>query len=325
MDPEEVVVEFDRQRFKLTLGKQSYGTQVLAIDPLFDEVDPSRCKLVLKDSCVLLRLRRATPRVQWPALAGGSQPVTAQAAPPENAPPPASPSNPANSAEEETEQEAARAVVTQRLQAEEAALAASRPELEPEVEAAGAVLHKMLQHKASGDMFESALSTIPNHLVGKWRGEYNWSLLHLAADLGRADVLSLLANLDNAPVDAAAMRGATPLHCAVGANSVKCVDVLLQAGATVDQVDDAGLSALLSACMIGGAPGGGHKPGSGAAVVVRLLQADSDPLLTDNQGRNSLDVAKEYDSKWKTGWWKEAFKVAVEKMMREVPTRDFVP
>lgn len=101
--------------------------------------------------------------------------------------------------------------------------------------------------------------------------------------------------------------------------------MLIEAGATVDIADDSGLTPLLSACMLGGTQTSIHSPGSGAGIVVRLLQADADPLAQDKQGRNSIEIAKEYDRTSRTGWWKTAFRSVVEKMMREVPTRDYNP
>ena len=59
----QVKCDFGLQRFHVTIGSCA-----LVVDPLFDELDTDRCKLIVKTSCVLLKLRKAVGKIEWPAL-----------------------------------------------------------------------------------------------------------------------------------------------------------------------------------------------------------------------------------------------------------------
>ena len=87
------------------------------------------------------------------------------------------------------------------------------------VGAAGSVLKKMLDQASPTTMFETALHTMSDEIVAGYRGTYDWTMLHFAADRARADVLALLVKLGGAPLDHKGMRGVTPLHSAGEANN----------------------------------------------------------------------------------------------------------
>lgn len=72
----------------------------------------------------------------------------------------------------------------------------------------------MLDQDTPTTMFETALATMSDGIVAEYRGAYDWTMLHFAADRKRSDVLALLVKMTGAPLDHKGMRGVTPLHSA---------------------------------------------------------------------------------------------------------------
>ena len=83
--------------------------QVLHIR-LYSEITPSRSKLLLKDSCALIKLYKAVPNVEWPALSKVHASTSGK--------------------EQDVKSSDPRAAVTADLVNEEAASATSRPEVD---------------------------------------------------------------------------------------------------------------------------------------------------------------------------------------------------
>ena len=108
-----------------------------------------------------------------------------------------------------------------------------------------------------------------------------WAPLHLAAAAGDARVVQLLL-FAGAPVDqaSAAGNGATALHCAAAGGHAEVVRVLLCAGAGVDRPDGAGFTALHLAAAAG-CP----------AVIAALARSGADPLVAV-VGRTALALAR---------------------------------
>ena len=71
--------------------------------------------------------------------------------------------------------------------------------------------------------------------------QFFWTPLHHAAHGGHQEVLRLLVEA-GAPLDAAALNGATPLMRAIESSRPACVDFLLQAGAKVTAENKRGAS-----------------------------------------------------------------------------------
>jgi len=62
--------------------------------------------------------------------------------------------------------------------------------------------------------------------------QFFWTPLHHAAHAGQTELIELLVEA-GASVDARALGGATPLQRAIESSRLSCVDVLIKAGASV--------------------------------------------------------------------------------------------
>jgi ankyrin repeat protein len=101
-------------------------------------------------------------------------------------------------------------------------------------------------------------------------------LLHLAANEGNARKVSLLLN-EGHDVNGIDKEGRTPLmYCVLpsGAVQLHCADILLQAGANLDQQAHDGSTVLHVASIVGSIP-----------YMEMLLLNGSNPLIRDNDGR----------------------------------------
>ena len=88
-----------------------------------------------------------------------------------------------------------------------------------------------------------------------------------------------------ADVNAKDRSSRTPLHFAAWLSCGECIDVLLAAGAQVDQLDLMGWTALHWAVS---------NKDQGQVVARKLILAGIDIDVTDNDGRTALDVARQY-------------------------------
>ncbi|KAJ6249438.1 ankyrin repeat protein [Anaeramoeba flamelloides] len=111
-------------------------------------------------------------------------------------------------------------------------------------------------------------------------GDEGKKALHLACNLGRADMVELLIAY-GANVNAITSKGFTPLHSAIENGSVGCVEVLLQNNADVNLVfGDQKKTALHYATQIGN-----------IQMCVLLLKYGADPTIQDDSKSTPADLA----------------------------------
>ncbi|MDP9242584.1 MAG: ankyrin repeat domain-containing protein [Actinomycetota bacterium] len=109
-----------------------------------------------------------------------------------------------------------------------------------------------------------------------------FSALHLAAFFAQPSVAQLLVDRDaDVNVEADNSSHVQPLHSAVAGRDVRCVQILLDAGANVDGRQHGGWTALMAASEHGD-----------LEVVRSLLAVGADPSLRSDDGRSSLDFAE---------------------------------
>jgi ankyrin repeat protein len=120
-----------------------------------------------------------------------------------------------------------------------------------------------------------------------------WAPLHLAASVGDERMVQLLlaagARVDQRSRPPGACMGATPLHCAVAAGHTPVVEQLLGAGACTESRDDAGYTALHLAAERGDYRTVRSLVKARADVDTGL--GDSCPLTLARRGRHHQVVA----------------------------------
>lgn len=120
-------------------------------------------------------------------------------------------------------------------------------------------------------------STAPGYPLDDWA-------LEAAINAGNADwvaqIIEAGADLSRPRSDTYGRGGVTPLGLAVHNKSAAIVQMLLDAGAPVNQVAVRWGGAALHMAVVGS---------MGDGVVEMLLKAGADPLLTDAKGRRPLD------------------------------------
>ena len=122
--------------------------------------------------------------------------------------------------------------------------------------------------------------------VGAWSPD-GFQALHLAAFFGHAEVTGLLLErgADPATLSRHEFVKVTPLHSAVaaeGAEDLRTVEVLLEAGAPVDARAEGGSTPLHSAAYNGN-----------AAIMKALFDDGADPNVANDDGKTPLDLARE--------------------------------
>ncbi|MHC4598222.1 MAG: ankyrin repeat domain-containing protein [Planctomycetota bacterium] len=115
----------------------------------------------------------------------------------------------------------------------------------------------------------------------KWKSADGFTLVHAAADVGKAAPLTLLL-ARGAPADLRDEDGWTPLHCAANEGSEPAVAILLEAGADPNVVERDGETALTLAIDVNEDVGG---------IVKRLLAAGADANLGRCEKRPPLHLA----------------------------------
>lgn len=74
--------------------------------------------------------------------------------------------------------------------------------------------------------------------------QFFWTPLHHAAHAGQVELIELLVEA-GASIDARALSGGTPLMRAIKSSRPSCVDFLIKAGASVTAENKKGLNVLL--------------------------------------------------------------------------------
>jgi hypothetical protein len=133
----------------------------------------------------------------------------------------------------------------------------------------------------SGNLFniEQILSKESSQINSK--DQQGWMPLHLAASMGRSDIIKLL--IDNrADVNASGgPSGNTPLHAAVVQGNEDAVRLLIDRGAGVNIRDIGGFTPLHGASSMGK-----------NQIVQILLQRGADPKIPTNSGETPLKIAE---------------------------------
>ncbi|KDO22003.1 TKL protein kinase [Saprolegnia parasitica CBS 223.65] len=115
-------------------------------------------------------------------------------------------------------------------------------------------------------------------------------LLHLVTETGNMELLQTLLSKPNLSVNATDKEEQTALARAIGKNDVAVVFALLQANATVNQLNEAQLRALIAADLFGNALFSAASTND-ASSAERLLLAGVRPAMTNEDGATALHVA----------------------------------
>lgn len=105
-------------------------------------------------------------------------------------------------------------------------------------------------------------------------------LLHLAAAVGKSRMVQRLLEWPGCQVDVPYLEGQTPLMRAATNGALKCVELLLKAGAGLELRDEHGRTALMHAAESGQ-----------VGAVERLLQAGANLESRDREGHTALQRA----------------------------------
>lgn len=93
------------------------------------------------------------------------------------------------------------------------------------------------------------MSSLPDRADVNVCDQFFWTPLHHAAHAGQVELLELLVEA-GATVDAQALSGATPLMRAIQSSHPSCVDFLIKAGASVNAENKKGSTAHLTSDLI---------------------------------------------------------------------------
>lgn len=143
----------------------------------------------------------------------------------------------------------------------------------------------VIMHNAINDDNSEALATMIsaktidiNHRLYPTRS----TLLHSASWRGSLKCVKVLINA-GADVNAKDWYDLTPLHCACTESSLACAKVLVEANANVNAPSNSGRTSLHYACKTS------HR--DGADIVQLLLEAGADATIKDNGGQLPIDLA----------------------------------
>eukprot|EP01130_Rhizamoeba_saxonica_P016897 TRINITY_DN790_c0_g1_i3.p1 TRINITY_DN790_c0_g1~~TRINITY_DN790_c0_g1_i3.p1 ORF type:complete len:840 (+),score=162.66 TRINITY_DN790_c0_g1_i3:259-2778(+) len=116
-----------------------------------------------------------------------------------------------------------------------------------------------------------------NFNVDETTSSIKWSALHYACNFGNFEILQYLIS-KGASIDLQTNQGRSPLHLAF--NHPNLIDLLLENGANVNQIDSRGQSTLHRCAIIGD-----------IMSTEKLLEAGADVNLLDINGDTPLDIA----------------------------------
>ncbi|XDZ66705.1 ankyrin repeat domain-containing protein [Alphaproteobacteria bacterium LSUCC0684] len=114
----------------------------------------------------------------------------------------------------------------------------------------------------------------------KGRDEYDWTPLHLAARWGKPEVIEVLVNAGASLEAITEFNGQTPLHSAVGSGKVENIEALILAGANIE-----------SRCIKGGTPLHWAAQFGSVRIVQKLIDEGAMLEARDRNGYTPLHWA----------------------------------
>lgn len=118
-----------------------------------------------------------------------------------------------------------------------------------------------------GGPWSTVLKGVAKGYAWQARTERSETAVHLAVIKSNAKILNLLIEA-GADLDEADTNDTTPLMCAIRALNKDGVQTLIEAGAKIDKLDDEGWSALMHACLMSFEPGVALLVSAGARLDV---------------------------------------------------------
>lgn len=108
-----------------------------------------------------------------------------------------------------------------------------------------------------------------------------YSVLHCATGNGYHNIVSLMLPYSNLKIDPVNSTGRTPLHFAARIGNIKCIQLLIQYGANINQQDFDGQTCLHLCARLN------HVP-----AVKYLLSMGINNLILDKNNKMAIDLAR---------------------------------